>query len=176
MYQKLRGLHLATALFAWVFLLAYGISAVELAHRKWFTHPEQSTEETRRLTPGITDARVLAREWRGELESIQNSAGELKFRVTTSLGTKHEVTYLIATGETTVKTTTISFLTTLAWIHVSHGIWASVAALVSLALLTLGATGIYLWFHNHNERWIGGALVAAEVAITLGLIVSMRRG
>ncbi len=176
MYQKLRGLHLATALFSLVFLLAYGISAVELAHRKWFTHPEQSTVQTRKLAPGITDARVLASEWRGELESIENSPGVLKFRVTTSLGTKHEVAYSIATGETTVKTTTISFLTTLAWIHVSHGIWAFAAALVSLALLTLGATGIYLWFHNHNERWIGGALMAAEVVITAALIISMRGG
>jgi hypothetical protein len=43
-------------------------------------------------------------------------------------------------------------------------------------LLTLGATGIYLWFHNHNERWIGGVLVAAEVVITAALIISMRGG
>src|ERR1035438_8328905 len=140
MYQKLRGLHLATALFTLVFLLAYGISAVEYAHRKWFTHPEQSTEETRRLAPGITDARVLAREWRGELESIENPTGVLKFRVTTPLGTKHEVNYSIVTGETTVKTTTISFLTTLAWMHHSRRVWAFAAALVSLALLTLGGT------------------------------------
>jgi hypothetical protein len=176
MYQKLRGLHLSTALFSLVFLLTYGISAVELAHRKWLTHPEQSTVETRRFAPGTTDARILARAWRGELESIENSPGVLKFRVTTSLGRKRDITYSIATGDTTVKTTSISFLTTLAWIHVSHGIWAFAAALVSLALLTLGATGIYLWFKNHNERWIGGALVAAEVGLTLGLIISIRSG
>ena len=128
MHQKLRGLHLATALFSLVFLLAYGVSAVEFAHRKWFAHPEQSTLETRKLASGITDARVLAREWRGELESIQNSPGELKFRVTTSLGRAYEVNYSILTGETTVKITTISFLTTLAWMHHSRGIWAFVAA------------------------------------------------
>jgi hypothetical protein len=176
MYQKFRSVHLATALLSLVFLLAYAISAVEFAHRKWFGHPEQSKLETRRLASGVTDARVLAREWRGEIESIDNSPGVLKFRVSTSLGRVFEVTYSIASGDATVKTTTVSFLTRLAWMHRSRGIWALVAALVSIGLLTLGATGIYLWFQNHKERWIGGFLVVVEVGITVGLIVSMRRG
>jgi len=175
-YQKLRAVHLGTALFSLAFLLAYGIGAVEFAHRKWMAGSEQSTVETRRFAPGVTDARILAREWRGELAAIENSAGALKFRVTTSLGRTFEVTYSIATGETTVKTTTVSFLRTLAWMHVSRGSWAYAAALVSLGLLTLGATGIYLWFQNHKERWIGGSLLVVEVVIALGLIVSMRGG
>lgn len=176
MYQKLRSLHLATAMFSVIFLLAYAISAVEFAHRKWFAHPERLQVEARRLTPGVTDARVLAREWRGELESIANSPGFLKFRVTTALGRSFEVTYSIVSGDATVKTTAVSFLTTSAWMHRSRGIWAWVAAIVSLGLLTLGGTGIYLWFQNHKERWIGGVLVVAEVGITVGLIVSMRGG
>jgi hypothetical protein len=176
MYRKLRSLHLAAGLFSLVFLLAYAISAVEFAHRKWFAHAEWSQQGIRRLAPGVTDARVLAREWRGELESISNSPGVLKFRVITSLGRSFEVTYSIASGDTMVKTTTVSFLTTLAWMHRSHGIWAFVAALVSLGLLTLGSTGIYLWFQNHKERWIGGVLVMVEVGIAVGLIISMRGG
>jgi hypothetical protein len=60
--------------------------------------------------------------------------------------------------------------------HRSRGIWAVVAALVSLGLLTLGGTGIYLWFQNHKERWIGGALVVVEVGIAVGLIIWMRGG
>ncbi len=176
MYQKLRALHLSTALFSLVFLLTYAISAVELAHRKWVTHPEKSTVETRRLSPGVTDARILARAWRGELESIETSPGVLKFRATTSLGRKQEVIYSIATGDTRVKTTSISFLTTLAWIHVSRGFWALIAALVSLALLTLGVTGIYLWFQNHSERWVGSALLVTQVGVTVALIISMRSG
>lgn len=176
MYRKLRSLHLGTALFSLVFLLAYAISAVEFAHRKWFAHAERSQEEIRRLAPGVTDARVLARAWRGELESISNSPGVLKFRVITSLGRSFEVTYSSATGDATVKTTTVSFLTTLAWMHRSRGIWALVAALVSLGLLTLGSSGICLWFQNHKERWIGGVLVLVEVVIAAGLIISMRTG
>jgi len=137
---------------------------------------EQSRVESRRFAPGITDARILAREWRGELVAIENSPGVLKFRVATSLGRTFEVTYLIATGETTVKITTVGFFRTLAWMHRSRGVWAYAAALVSLGLLTLGATGIYLWFQNHKERWIGGAFVVVEVVIALGLIISMRGG
>jgi hypothetical protein len=175
-YQKLRAVHLGTALFSLVFLLAYGIGAVEFAHRKWMARPEESTVETRRFAPGVTDARILAREWRGELAAIENSAGALKFRVTTSLGRTFEVNYSIATGETTVKTTTVSFVRMLAWMHVSRGYWAYAAVLVSLGLLTLGATGIYLWFQNHKEQWIGGSLVVVEVVFALGLIVSMRGG
>jgi hypothetical protein len=172
--MTLRKIHLSTALFLLVFLLAYSIGAVEFAHRKWVSHPSWTTGETRKLPPGITDARVIAREWRGELASVENSPGYLKFRVTSSLGRSHEVTYSIATGDTEVKTTTISFLTTLAWIHISHGIWAYVAILFALGLLTLGATGVYLWFRNRNERWIGGAVLLLGAGIPLALLISMR--
>ena len=34
-YQKLRAIHLSTALFSLIFLLAFAIGAVEFAHRKW---------------------------------------------------------------------------------------------------------------------------------------------
>lgn len=176
MYQRLRSIHLSTALFSMVFLLAYAIGAVEFAHRKWLPLSEYSTGETRKLAAGATDARILARQWRGELESVQNSPGFLKFRAMTTLGRSYNVTYSIATGDTTVKTTTNSFLKTLAFIHVSHGIWAFAAALISLAMLTLGITGLYLWFKNHSSRWIGSALLLVGVTTALGPIISMRNG
>ncbi len=176
MYQKLRALHLAAALFSWLFLIAFAIGAVEFAHRKWVGRGETSKVETRQFSPGINDARILAREWRGELSAIEPSPGVLKFRVTTSLGKAFEVTYSSATGEAEVKTTTPNFLRTLAWIHVSRGIWAWGSALVSLALFTLGVSGICLWFQNRKERWIGSALIVLEVGIALGLILSMRAG
>ena len=174
MYRTLRNLHLSAGMFLLLFLLAYEISAVELAHRKWVPHPRWTIKEKRKLTPGITDARILAREWRGELAEVQTPPGLLKFRVTTLLGRTYDITYSISTGDTTVQTTTISFLTTLAWLHLSRGAWAVAAAILSLGLLTLGISGIYLWFKNHNERWIGGALLAAGAILTVGLIISMR--
>ncbi len=175
MYQKLRNLHLSTALFSLIFLLAFALSAVEFAHSKWVSHPTHLTEENRKLPPGITDARILAHEWRGELTSIESPPGLIKFRVMTPLGGSHEVAYSIATGDTTITTSTVGFATQLAFVHVAHGIWAVVEGLVSVGLLTLGVTGMYLWFKNHNERWIGGALLLVGVAI-MGLIISMRLG
>lgn len=176
MYQKLRALHLATALFSLVFLLAFAIGAVEFAHRKWGGTGETSMVETRQFTPGITDARILARAWRGELSSIEPSADVLKFRVTTSLGKAFEVSYSNTTGKTKVKITTPGFLRTMPWIHISRGIWMYGSVLVSLALITLGVTGISLWFQNRKERWIGAVLIFGEVGIALGLILSMRGG
>jgi hypothetical protein len=176
MYQKLRSIHLSTALFSMAFLLAYAISAVEFAHRKWLPLSEYSIRGALKLPSGAMDARILARHWRGELESVENSPGFLKFRVMTTLGRSYDVTYSIATGDTQVKTTTNSFLKTLAFIHASNGVWAGVAAVVSLALLTLGITGLYLWFQNHSSRRMGSVLLLVGVTIATGLIVSMRSG
>jgi hypothetical protein len=176
MYQKLRSIHLSTALFSLIFLIAYAFSSVEFAHRTWFSHPNHATTETRQLTPGITDARILAREWRGELGDIETPPGLLKFRVMTLLGGSHEVTYSIATGAATIVTNTPGLGTRLAFVHVAHGIWAVAAGMVSIALLIMGISGIYLWFKNHRERWVGAALLLAGAAFSIGLIVSMRLG
>ena len=174
MYQKLRSLHLSIALFSLPFLLAFAISAVDFAHRKWLPHPNWTHQETLRLHPGITDARVLARQWRGELASVETPPGALNIRVMTSLGRSQEIAYSIATGDTRITTSTIGPFTTLAFMHISQGPWAYVTILLSLGLLTLGVTGIYLWFKNHRERWIGAALLLIGAAIPLALIISMR--
>ncbi len=51
MYQKIRAIHLSTTLFALIFLLAFALSAVDFAHRKWFPHLTNTFTETRNLTP-----------------------------------------------------------------------------------------------------------------------------
>jgi len=175
MYQKLRSLHLATALFSLIFLIAYAFSSIQFAHRTWFAHRDHSTIENRQMTAGITDARILAREWRGELASVETPSGVLKFRVMTPLGSSHEVTYTIATGAAKIATNTPGLGTQLAFVHVAHGIWAWAAAMVSIALLIMGISGIYLWFKNHKERWIGTALLLAGAAFSIALIISMRQ-
>ena len=174
MYQKLRNIHLATALFLLLFLVAYAVSAVDFAHRKWLPHPHWVSVESLKLEPGVTDARVLARHWRGELAEVENSPGHLKFRVTTSLGRSRDVSYSIATGDAQVQTSAVGLFTTLAWMHHAQGVWAYAAILLSIGLLTLGVTGIYLWFKNHNERWIGSALLLGGAGVAAWLIVAMR--
>jgi hypothetical protein len=170
----MRQIHLATAMFFAPFLLAFAISSVEFAHRTWVAHPHWTSVSTRRLAAGMTDARIVAREWRGELGPIQTGDGMLKFRVMTALGTSYQVAYTIATGEATVETTRISFLTSLAFLHHSYGIWTSVTPVFSVGLLVLGVTGLFLWFKNRTERVVGVVLVAIGVGVPLGLLVSMR--
>jgi hypothetical protein len=176
MYQKLRNIHLATALFLLLFLVAYAVSAVDFAHRKWLPHPHWIWVENLKLDPGVADARALARHWRGELAEVENSPGYLRFRVNTNLGRSRDVTYSIATGDTQVQTSTIGLFTTLAFMHIAQGVWAYVAIVFSIGLLTLGVTGIYLWFKNRNERWIGAVLLLAGGGVAVSLIVSMRLG
>ncbi len=62
-------------------------------------------------------------------------------------------------------------------LHVNHGFWhefapanawAALSLLASIGLLLLGATGIYLWFAHHEERVVGGALLA--LGLTYGLV------
>jgi len=36
-------------------------------------------------------------------------------------------------------------------------------------------TGVYLWFKNHKQLWIGWVLLGAGTGLALGLVVSMRR-
>lgn len=176
MYQNLRAIHLSTALFSLLFLLAFTIGAVAFAHRNWVVGGEWSHVETIRMTPGIADARVLARAWRGELGSIETSPTWIKFNVTNALGKEFDVSYSRATGDTTVNITTKGFLRTMAFIHIAHGIWVSGSVLVSVALMILGISGLLLWFQNRSERRIGVVLVTAEVLFAAGLILSMRRG
>jgi hypothetical protein len=43
-----------------------------------------------------------------------------------------------------------------------------------VGLLTLGVTGLYLWFKNRQERRIGTVLLLIGAGIPVALILSMR--
>ena len=184
MYQKLRNVHLSTALFCLAFLLMYGVSAVQMAHRRWWPVAERVTEWSVRLPAGITDARVAARALaiRGELPAIRISPGALRFRQVRP-GTVHQVEYSAATGEAKVRATDAGFAGMLNRLHQVQGmwhgypllnVWSAVLGIVSLGLLVMGGTGLYLWFRNHSERWIGVVLLGAGGGLALILIVWMR--
>lgn len=186
MYPKLRGTHLYTGLFCLAFLAMYGISGVQMAHRRWFPIAERVSERSFRLASGMGDARVVARELpvRGELTAVRVTASGLRFRMVRP-GTVCDVDYSSATGEAKVRTATAGFVGMLNRIHQTQGLWhdygllnawAGMLAVVSLGLLAMGATGICLWFRNQAERWIGCLLLAAGAGVAGALIVSMRMG
>jgi hypothetical protein len=184
MYQKLRNVHLSTGLFCLAFLLMYGASAVQMAHRRWWPVRERVTEWSVRLPAGLADARVASRGLaiRGELTAVRTSGGALYFRIVRP-GTVNQVEYSAATGEAKVRTADSGFTGLLNRLHQAQGVWheypplnrwSAVSGLVSLGLLLLGATGLYLWFRNHSERWIGAALLGAGGGLAAVLIVWMR--
>ena len=106
------------------------------------------------------------------------------FRVTINRpGTAYAVTYDRTTGQTHVRRDSRSFLGMLNRLHHQNGLhhedgrlnaWGWALALVSIALLTLGATGIYMWFQMRTERRIGTVLLAANLMISLGLLTALR--
>jgi len=53
-------------------------------------------------------------------------------------------------------------------------VWAVFVGLVSVALMVLSVTGIYLWFKIHTERVIGSILLALSLGYGLTLIVLIR--
>jgi hypothetical protein len=184
MYQKLRSIHLATGMFCLAFLLMYGVSAVQMAHRRWWPIRERVTERSVRLTAGLSDARVASRELaiRGELTAVRTSAGALRFRIVRP-GTVNQVEYSVATGEAKVRTADSGFTGLLNRLHQVQGmwheyplmnLWSAVLGLVSLGLMVLGVTGLYLWFRNRSERWIGAVLLGAGGGLAAILIAWMR--
>ncbi|MBZ5622613.1 MAG: PepSY-associated TM helix domain-containing protein [Acidobacteriia bacterium] len=184
MYQKVRSVHLSTGLFCLAFLLMYGASGVQMAHRRWWPIRERVAERSVRLPAGLTDARVASRELaiRGELTAVRASADALSFRIVRP-GAVNQVQYSASSGETKIRTTDSGFTGLLNRLHHVEGTWheypllnawSAVLGLVSLGLLVLGGTGLYLWFLNHSERWIGAVLLAAGGGLAALLIVSMR--
>lgn len=188
MYKWIRNTHLLIGLFAFLFLLMYGVSAVQMAHNRWFNNKPAVTESEIAVTAGVTDARAVARELmdrhglRGELAQVRKSGDGLSFRVVRP-GTVYEVAYSPETGNAKVKTNVANLMGMLNRIHHIGGlwhdftlthVWAVFVGLVSLALILLSLTGIYLWFKIHSERVVGVILLTLSLGYSLTLIVLIR--
>jgi hypothetical protein len=189
-YQTIRNVHLLLASFSLPFLVMYGVSAVQMSHNTWFQMKPAVGERDLALTPGQSDARAIAREAMdrepsitGEISNVQSNASGVSLRIVVP-GTVHELKYNAAAGTGHVKTSVAGVMGMLNRLHhwagfyhepVSMKMWAFAVAIVSGALLLLGATGVYLWFTRRPERRIGAALLAINVAFALFIIVALRR-
>ena len=188
MYKWMRNTHLLIGLFAFLFLLMYGVSAMQMAHNRWFNNKPAVTESEIALAAGVTDARAVARELmdrhglRGELAQVRKAADGFSFRIVRP-GTVYEVAYSPETGNAKVKTNVANIMGMLNRIHHIGGlwhdftltnVWAVFVALVSVALIILSLTGIYLWFKIHTERVIGVILLTLSLGYSLTLIVLIR--
>jgi hypothetical protein len=188
MYRFLRNTHLLLGLFCFLFVLMYGLSALQMAHRRWFDLKPNITESTVQATPGASDARQVARElmdrqdlW-GDIAQIRKTPAGAAFRIQNP-GAVYEVEYSAETGAAKVKANSPDFLGMLNRLHHVEGLyhdhilsnlWGVFVGVVSVALIVLGGTGIYLWFKLHKERKIGLVLLVVSLSYSLGLLVLMR--
>jgi hypothetical protein len=185
MYKFLRNTHLILGMSSVLFVLLYAVSAAQMAHRIRIT-PQVAEEDV--ALPAALAARPLAdvlmreRGYGGELGNPQMTPNG--FRITIARpGTLYAVNYDRSTGQAHVRRETRSFLGMLNRLHHQHGLhhadgvlnaWGWALLLVSLALIVIGATGIYMWFKLHSERLIGSILLGANLLISLGLLAALR--
>ncbi len=160
MYRWIRTTHLCLGLFALFFLLMYGITGVQMSHDDWFDLEPTVSES--RLTVSGDDARVVARQlmdrrdMSGELRRIRMTDEGFEIQIVRP-GTQYDVTYSRTAKVATVRTSKKGFLGTLNRLHHIGGLqhkygllnfWGMFVALVSLGLLLLGASGVYMWFKH----------------------------
>lgn len=186
MYRWLRNTHLLIGLFSFLFLMMYGVSSVQMAHNSWFNLKPKVTEN--RLEVQAMEPRAVAQELmrahglRGEMGPVKVAKAGFSFRIARP-GTVYEVTYPADPHTALVRTNEAGLMGMLNRIHHIGGlwhdyslinVWGTFVGLISLLLVVLGLTGIYLWFKIHKERVIGSVLLAASLAFGLTLLVMMR--
>jgi hypothetical protein len=189
MYTIIRNIHLLLASFSLPFLIMYGVSAVQMSHSTWFQMKPAVVEREMPLAAGESDARVVAREimsrqpaMKGELTNVQASASGLTLRMVVP-GTVHEVRYDRASGVARIKTSVAGAMGMLNRLHhwagfwhepTSMKAWAVFVGVVSLGLLLLGASGIYMWFTRRPERRIGIALLTVNLIFAITILALLR--
>src|SRR5690349_24473765 len=173
MYRLMRNTHLFLGGAAFLFLMMYGMSAVQMAHTGWFSMKPTVSETRVTLGQDISDdPRAIVRALRsigvrGDLGGVSANDAGYKFEVARP-GAYCKIDYARATREAKVRMSTSGFMAVLNRIHHLGGLWHEYAPLnawgimigfVSAGLILLGATGIYLWFTIHSERAIGAVLL-----------------
>jgi hypothetical protein len=183
MYRYLRNTHLLLGLFCCFFLLMYAVSSVQMSHNKWFDNKPRVTENE--IAVHGTNAREVAAElmtqgMRGELTAVAAKAAGASFRIVRP-GTIYEIAW--ANGTAKVRTNEANFMGMLNRIHHVGGmwhdftltnLWGFFVGVVSVSLVILGITGIYMWFKIHQERAIGTVLLVLGLGYGLTLLALIR--
>ncbi len=190
MYRWMRNAHLLVGLLSVPMLLMYGLSAIGMAHPTWFSAKPQVREQVVQINPAPagSDGRALARDLmqqcglRGVLKAVQPTATgyHLEFG---RVGTSYAVDYDRISGEARIRTTTLTFMGMLNRLHhigtvrspsLAVNALGALVLLVSVCVVWLAASGIYLWFQFHRERVIGSVLLALSLSYGLTLMILIR--
>ena len=188
MYRTLRNIHLFTGLACCLFLLMYALSAVQMSHNAWFDmKPTVSEGRLPVDASAAANPRALATYLMGKhglRGEITRADGGDEFQIQiTRPGTVVEGRYVPGKSEAQIKTSRARFMGLMNRMHHVNGLWHDDAllnlwggfvGLISLALLVLGCTGVYMWFKIYDERLIGGLILFTGLAVGLGLLTAMR--
>jgi len=188
-YRWLRSIHLISGAFALPVLVMYGLSAVQMAHGKWFDlKPVAVNKHSLQLPAGNDDGRKMAREAmartdvHGEIETVSATASGFNVRVTVP-GTVHVIEYDRSSGATSVRSTVGGVMGMLNRLHHAAGLWHSygplrlwavLVALASAATVVLAVTGIWMWWLRGKERMWGAVLLGANVLFSATVLILIR--
>lgn len=188
MYKFLRNTHLFLGIAAFLFLLMYGLSAVQMAHDNWFSMKPAVSESRVSIPAEIGSGPRAVADYlrhaalRGELRDVRSSPSGASFDIARP-GAIYRVEYAEATRQARIRTYTATFMAVLNRIHHIGGLWHDFwpvnawgffVGLVSVALIVIGATGIYLWLKLRAERAIGVVLLAVNLTVCVTLLVLIR--
>ena len=189
MYRLIRNIHLILGLSCCLFLLMYAVSAVQMSHNGWFDMKPTVTEARLPVdASAATHPRAFAAELmrehglRGDIEQASEGEAGYELRIVRP-GTVAEARYLPGAAEAHVNISKADFMGMLNRIHHANGawhedallnVWGVFVGLVSIALIGLGATGVYMWFKIYDERLIGGLILFSGLAVGLGLLIATR--
>ena len=189
MYRTIRNIHLMIGLACCLFVLMYGVSAVQMSHNDWFG-AKQTVVESKLAVDAAAAAspRALAAQLmrvhglRGDIQRAKGDSQGYDVQIVRP-GTVVEVHYTPGEDEAGVKTSKANFMGMLNRIHHVNGlwhedvllnVWGVFVGLVSLSLIALGGTGVYMWFKIYDERLFGGVILLIGLCAGLGLLVAMR--
>jgi len=185
MHRFIRNTHLVLGLSTVLFILTYAVSAVQMAHRIRLV--PQISEEDVALNPGLAARQVAEslmqqKGYGGDLGNPQSTPQGLRVTITRP-GTAFTVNYDASTGQAHVRREARSFLGMLNRLHHLNGLhhedgrlnaWGWALALVSVVLLLIGGTGVYLWYKMHSERRVGTVLLTTNLLVSLSLLIALR--
>src|SRR6185295_10578695 len=189
MYRWLRNLHLGVGLFFAIFLLSFGLSAVQMAYR--LPGPDTTQTVSTIDVPAGFQVNPRAFAWwlmdhyglRGILSGVQTNENGIISLTITRTGAMHRVEYDSRAGSARVTTTSRNMLGLLSRIHHATGIaheywavngWGWVLLTTSCALLVLAVTGIVMWFKRHEDRVLGAAITTISLVWGVTLLVLIR--
>lgn len=191
----IRSLHLYVGLAASPFVVVYAVSTIALNHPTWGATSSEPRVEARQVrVPATEDGLTFARDvigqlgLRGEVMFVRRDAeaGRVEFPLQRA-GDRRTIAVDIATGRAEIERQAPSLIESLVFFHKMPGphlvatrgnstavaLWRWMADASVLAIVFLGASGLYLWTALRAERRVGLVSLGAGAAVFAALIAGL---